>query len=243
MPVRRIKLILVAPLSTKNINFALKLDFSMNKINALLQNCSTIDEMLDRGEVDDAVRFSGELLAQSDALWTSARNNKASTIDEISALAILAAYHCDALAMMSNLNDAYATAVTALFQMALDGNFSHSLDQSALQLYNTAIISLMQMLQQQQILPDDFSREHINEIMRYLASMLYHYYNKVKETRPDFPHLSVTYQILSQLRNSVEIQSPTIKVLNEEVNPSAPLPLFSDLMGRSVAMGLINHNA
>lgn len=215
----------------------------MDKINALLQNCPSIDEMIDRGEVGDAVRFSGELLAQSDALWTSARNNQDSTIDEISALAILAAYHCDALAMMSNLNDAYATAITALFQIAIDGNDSLSLDQSSLQLYNTAIISLMQTLQQQLIQPDEFSREHINEIMRYLASMLYHYYNKVKEARPHFPHLSVAYQILSQLRNSVEIQSPTIKVLNEEVNPSAPLPLFSDLMGRSVAMGLINHNA
>lgn len=214
----------------------------MNKINALLQNCATIDQMLDRGEVDDAVRFSGELLAQADTLWTAARNSNASTIDEISALAILAAYHCDALAMMSNLNDAYATAVTALFQIALDGNDSLSLHQSALQLYNTAIISLMQMLRQQQIIPDDFSRQHVNEIMRYLASMLYFYYNKVKESRPDFPHLSVAYQILSQLRNSVEIQSPTINVLNEEIAPSSPLPLFSDLMGRSVAMGLINHN-
>ena len=100
----------------------------------------------------------------------------------------------------------------------------------------------MQMLQQQQILPDDFSREHINEIMRYLASMLYHYYNKVKESRPNFPHLQVSYQILAQLQGSVDIQSPSIKVLNEEINPSTPLPLFSDLVGRSHAMGLINHD-
>ena len=78
--------------------------------------------MIDCGEVGDAVRFSEELLAQSDALWTSARNNQESTIDEISALAILAAYHCDALAIMSNLNDAYTTAITALFQIAIDGN-------------------------------------------------------------------------------------------------------------------------
>lgn len=212
----------------------------MEQIKVLLNNCHTIDEMIDRGEVEDAVRFSGELLAQADALWTSAHNSQQSTTDEIAALAILAAYHCDALAMMSNVNDAYATAITALFQMAIDGNESLSIDQSALQLYNTAIMSMMQILQQQMLQPDDASREHINEIMRYLASMLYYYYNKVGKSRPNFPHLQVSYQILAQLQGSVDIQSPSIKVLNEEVNPSSPLPLFSDLVGRSHAMGLMN---
>lgn len=249
MSVRRINFTLVAPLSKKNYNFASNLiEFPlqqvsiMDKIKNLLKNCATIDEMLDRGDVEDAVRYSGELLAEADALWTAAHNDKATTIDEISALAILAAYHCDALAMMSNINDAYATAVTALFQMAIDGNESLSIDQSALQLYNTAIMSMMQILQQQMLQPDDASREHINEIMRYLASMLYHYYNKVGKARPNFPHLQVSYQILAQLQGSVDIQSPSIKVLNEEINPSTPLPLFSDLVGRSHAMGLINHD-
>lgn len=211
----------------------------MDKIKSLLQNCPAIDEMIDRGEVEDAVRFSGELLAKADSLWTTARNNKSVTTDEISALAILAAYHCDALAMMGNTTDAYATAVTALFQIAIDGNISLSLDLSSLQLYNTAIISLMQILRQQAITPDDTSRVHINEITRYLTSMLYHYYNKVNESRPHFPHLPVSYQILSSMRENVEIQTPLIKVLDENVNPSAPLPLFSDLIGRSHALGLI----
>ena len=146
----------------------------MDKIKVLLQNCATIDEMLDRGEVEDAVRLSGELLAKADALWTAARNNKTSTLDEISALAILAAYHCDALAMMSNVNDAYATAVTALFQMAIDGNNSLSIKQSAMQLYITAIFALMQIINQQFANADETERNHLNEIMRYLASMLYY---------------------------------------------------------------------
>ncbi len=214
----------------------------MDKIKVLLQNCATIDEMLDRGDVEDAVRLSGELLAKADALWTAARNNKTSTLDEISALAILAAYHCDALAMMSNVNDAYATAVTALFQMAIDGNNSLSIKQSAMQLYITAIFALMQIINQQFADADETERNHLNEIMRYLASMLYYYYNQVGVANSEFPHLPVAYQMLSQLQNNVDIQSPTIKVLNEEVNPSAPLPLFSDLMGRSIAMGLINHD-
>ncbi len=211
----------------------------MDKIKSLLQNCPTIDEMIDRGEVKDAVRFSGELLAKADILWATARNNKSGTIDEISALAILAAYHCDALAMMGNTTDAYATAVTALFQIAIDGNSSTSLDLSSLQLYNTAIITLMQILRQQTITPDDTSRTHINEITRYLTSMLYHYYTKVTKSRPHFPHLSVSYQILSCMRDNVEIQTPLIKVLSENINPTTPLPLFSDLIGRSQAMGLI----
>lgn len=212
----------------------------MTNIDSLLQHCATIDDMLDRGEVADAVRFSGELLANADALWTAARNNKEATLDEISALAILAAYHCDALAMMSNINDAYATAITALFQMAIDGSDSLSINQSALQLYITAVFALTQIIQQQFANADTTDREHLNEIMRYLASMLYYYYNKVGNSRPDFPHLQVAYQVLSQLRNDIDIQSPTIKVLNEDINPSAPLSLFADLVGRSQAMGLMN---
>ncbi len=212
----------------------------MDKIKVLLENCSTIDEMLDGGNIEDAVRFSGELLAKADSLWTMAKNEKSSTLDEISALSILATYHCEALSMISNANDAYATAVTALFQMAIDGNDSLSLKQSAMQLYNSAIISLMQIIPQQFSNANAENRVHLNEIMRYLASMLYYYYNKVGKARPDFPHLHVTYQILSQLRNDVDIQSPTIKVLDEDINPSAPLSLFADLVGRSQAMGLMN---
>ena len=212
----------------------------MDKINALLENCRSIDELLDKGDIEDAVRLSGELLAKADALWTVARNNNSTSQNEISALAILAAYHCDALAMMSNCNDAYATAVTALFQMAIDRSDSLSLNQSAMQLYITAIFALMQIIQQQFANADATDREHLNEIMRYLASMLYYYYNKVGKARPDFPHLHVAYQILSQLRNDVDIQTPTIKVVDEDVNPSAPLPLFADLVGRSHAMGLMN---
>lgn len=214
----------------------------MDKIKALLQNCATIDEMLDRGEVEDAVRLSGELLAKADMLWTEARNDNTTTIDEITALTIIAAYHCEALAMMNNDNEAYATAVTVLFQMAIDGNDSLSLSQSAMQLYITAIFALMQIINQKFANADETERNHLNEIMRYLASMLYYYYNLVGVANSEFPHLAVAYQMLSQLQNNVDIQSPTIKVLNEEVNPSAPLPLFSDLMGRSIAMGLINHD-
>lgn len=213
----------------------------MEKVETLLRNCPTIDEMIDKGEIDDAVRFSGELLAQADALWSAARNNNTSSTNEITALAILAAYHCDALAMMGNQHDAYATAITALFEMAIDGKESLSLSQSALQLYNTAIVSLIHILQQQLIPQDETSRKHINEIMRYLASMLYYYYIYVGKSRHDFPHLQIAFQILSQLRTNVEIQSPTITVLNQEISPSTPLPLFSDLVGRSQALGLMGN--
>ena len=98
----------------------------------------------------------------------------------------------------------------------------------------------MQIITQQFSNADSIEREHFNEIMRYLASMLYFYYNKVDQSRPDFPHLHATYQILSQLRTEVDIQSPMIKVLDEEISPDSPLPLFADLVGRSQAMGLMN---
>ncbi len=204
-------------------------------VKDILKCCREIDRMLDNGDIQDAVMLSGEKLAIIDSLWTGVRNNKQPSIDEISTLAIIASYHAQSLAMMGDNHNAYATAVTVLFQIAYDGNISLSLSQSSLMLYITAITSLMEIVNHIHN-DDDSVKEHIEAIMRYLASLLYYQYNIVNKSNPSFPHLSPAYHLLRMLN----VESPTITVLDKKINPETSLPVFSDLMGRSKAMGFLD---
>lgn len=204
------------------------------KYAEILACCQEIDNMLDKGNIQDAVLLSGEKLAIIDSIWTDIRNNNQPTIDEISTLAIIASYHAQSLAMMGDFQNSYATSATVLFQIAYDGNTSLSLSQSSLLLYIVAITSLMQLINHIHN-DDDIIREHIEAIMRYLASLLYYQYNIINKTNPDFPHLATAYHLLRMLK----VDSPTIKVLSEHINPDNPLPIFSDLIGRSKAMGFL----
>lgn len=205
----------------------------------LLKSCKEIEAMLDRGDVQDAVMLSGEKLALADKLWTDARNAHSPTLDEITTLSILATYHCEALAMMGNVEDAFSTSVMALFQIAFDSNRSQSLDKSRLQLYITAIMSLMRRLDSGEFTADEYSRSHMKHIMRYLVSMLYHYYNKVGQQSAEFPHLEVAYRLLAQLKEIVAIDRKRINVLGEQTDPEEPMALFGDLIGRCKALGLL----
>lgn len=205
------------------------------KIKEILSCCQEIDTMLDNGNIQDAVMLSGEKLAIIDSLWTEARNKNTTTIDEISALAIIASYHSQSLAMMGDHHNAYATATTVLFQIAYDGNTSLSLSQSAIALYTTSITSLMETINHIHS-DEEMTREHIEAIMRYLGSLLYYHYNIVIKSNPTFPHLSIAYQLLRMLN----VETPTITVIDKQIDPSRPLPIFSDLMGRSQAMGFLD---
>lgn len=213
---------------------------SNEKIIKLLDSCREIEMMLDHGDIQDATMLSGEKLAQADKLWTDARNSNSPTIDEITALSIIASYHCESLAMMGNEVDAYSTSIMVLFQIAFDESDSQSLDKSRLQLYITAVMSLIRRLDSGEFTADEYSRSHMNHIMRYLVSMLYHYYNKVGKHSPEFPHLDVAYRLLSQLKDMVAIDRTRINVIDEQIDPEKPIKLFGDLIGRSKALGLLS---
>jgi hypothetical protein len=69
--------------------------------------------------------------------------------------------------------------------------------------------------------------------------MLYHYYNTVGKTHSNSPYLDSAYEALSIMRRLSTIETPTITVLDEQVNPSSPHSLIGDLVGRSRALGLL----
>ncbi len=211
-------------------------------MNQILLNILTeigeCNKMLEEGIVEDAVLLSGEALAKAYELWSNRFNDNSPTAEEINVMAIAASCHCSALASMGNFHDAYATAIGAILQISVDPNHSNNISQSLLSIYTTASLSLINQLSTS-IPDDDDSRNHAETISRYLASMLYYYYNLVGQQAPNSPYLDSAYETLCIMRQLTEIETPVISVLNKEIDPSTPHALIGDLVGRSQALYLL----
>lgn len=210
----------------------------MNKtLSDILDKIQECNSLLDQGIIEDAVLLSGETLARAYEQWSSNFNKNISTTDEINIMAIAASCHCTSLAMIGNYNDAYATAIGAILQISIDPNSSINIDQSLLSIYTTAIMTLLNIVSS--LPPDDTSRDHIAIITRYIASMLYYYYNKIGFECPQSPYLDNAYDALSHIRQFTEIETPTITVIDKQISPEYPHELIGDLVGRSQALSLL----
>lgn len=208
-----------------------------DKIRQLLGELPRVDEM----SPDDAMRFSGELLAKVNNQWRLAHNGH-DTEAEVAALAGMlrvAAAHVASLVAVHAFSDAYSTSVMMLYIAAREGKPATVAERcDTLSLWSSALYSLLMLLSKLQ--PQSRQDvEHVEAIGRYIASMLYHYYIKVMEETPGCPYLHEAYPMLNAVKGSIVVQSPVIDVLGEQVDPEEPMPLFADLLGRSRAMGLI----
>ena len=208
------------------------------KLKKILSDVAEANELLQRNEIEDAVLLSGEALACAYEQWAQHINNHLDSLQQVDVMAIAASCHCGSLAAMGNFHDAYATAIGAILQISIDPNHSDNIDQSLLSIYTTAVFSLLNTLSASAPESDD-ARIHITHISRYLASMLYHYYNTVGKAHSDSPYLNSAYEALPIMRQYTIIETPTITVLDEQVNPSSPHSLIGDLVGRSRALGLL----
>lgn len=207
-------------------------------LKSILKSIRESNELLQSGATEDAVLLSGETLAEAYEQWSTAFNSGRNTLDEINIMAIASSCHCCALAAMGNHHDAYATSIGAILQISADDNSSENIDQSLLSIYTTAAFSLLNQITR--LTPDKGSIEHINCITRYLASMLYYLYNLVGHRNPDSPYLDGAYEALTILREYTTIETVTITVLNDSIDPKAPHKLIGDLVGRSHALNLLS---
>lgn len=211
----------------------------MNTFEHILDKIKEANGFLDGNDIEDAVRLSGEALAQAYDLWQQKINSHSPSNAEVDILAIAASCHCNALATAGQMHDAYGTAVLAILQTAVDGNSSATITQSLLSLYSTALYSLTAFLSNCTPPDDETSRGHVEAITRYIASMLYHYYKIVGEKHPSCPYLEGAYQGLMYARNFVGIETDGITVNGTKISPSTPNDIIGDLIGRSNALGLI----
>lgn len=207
-------------------------------LKSILNSIGESNELLAIGTIEDAVLLSGEALAKAYEQWASKINTQQDSLDQINVMAIAASCHCGALATMGHFHDAYATAVGAILQISIDPNNSDNINQSLLSIYTTATFALLNTLSS---MPPDSNEatQHAETISRYLASMLYYYYNLVGKTSPNSPYLESAYEALTIMKQFTQIETPLITVIGEQINPQLPHSLIGDLVGRSRALNLL----
>ena len=208
-------------------------------LSDILSSIKECNSLLDNGAIEDAVLLSGEALAKAHHFWASAINNHSESQHEVNIMAIAASIHCYALALMGKTNDAYSTAIGAILQITIDNNRSRNIDNSMLSIYTTAAVSLMRILSENPPC-DSEAKEHGTIITRYIASLLYYYYNLIGNEMPDSPYLESAYATLNHLRQFTSIETPSINVLGQWVSPNEPHDIIGDLIGRSRALSLLS---
>lgn len=210
----------------------------MEQISNIQSDLRSAKEALQNGDMQLAVRLSGEVLATTDTMWSTAYNAHKNTAEKISLFASASAVHSLSLLFASETAEAFNTSVLSLFQIAYDGINDNDINAEQLGLTCVAVTSFLTYLQNCPVSEDEKVREHVSSIARYLLSLHYHLYNKVIKATPECEYLQFAYNILKENIEHIPVDTPHIMVNGKETDPEKPLEIFSDLLGRIKALGL-----
>ncbi len=194
--------------------------------------------LLQSGDIDQAVRTSGELLAECDNKLRSLRNDPKPLDQTVQQFIEAAILHVHALRLAGAVTEAFSCAIGVLLTVEVYG-LTKDVDPSRkLRLYSFALTSAIDSFDRMADSTDPANEDHRGYILSYLASLLYHYYKATAETDPEDSSLPEAYNFLKAIQSSGAIQTPTIKLGEKDVDPATPGPLLVDIMGRAAALGL-----
>lgn len=200
------------------------------------------NEALDAGRIEDAIRLSGEATATLDAEWTRLHNSGASESDAaLIAGNFVAARHLDALMQGGAVDEAFSTAMMLLYRSTLAGQKSPALAQSQLDILCGLLSATLETGDRHGLTSpaaDATDVDHFAHIVTYIASMLYAFYKKVGETRPDTPVLEIAYTLLEQMDAIGAIQQPFIRIKDSDIAADDIPSILPDLLGRAKALSL-----
>lgn len=194
--------------------------------------------LIQSGNIEQAVRVSGELLATCDNDLRRVHNDKKDISEAIQRFVEAAILHVHALRLANASADAFSCAVGALLTVEVYNASSEVEPSRKLRLYSFAISSVIDCFDRMGDATDSNDENHRGYILSYLASLLYHYYRETAEATPEEPSLTEAYNFLKAIESSGAIQSPTIKLGEKDVDPATPGPLLVDIMGRAAALGI-----
>lgn len=194
--------------------------------------------LLQTGDIDQAVRTSGELLAESDNRLRSLCNDHKPLDEAIQQFIEAAILHVHALRLAGAVNDAFSCAIGALLTVEVYSMADAIEPSRKLRLYSLALTSAIDSFDRMPETGDPSQEDHRGYILSYLASLLYHYYKETAAVTPDDSSLPEAYNFLKAIQSSGAIQTPTIKLGEKDVDPASPGPLLVDIMGRAAALGL-----
>lgn len=194
--------------------------------------------LIQSGDIEHAVRISGELLAACDNELRCLHNDRKDINEAVQRFIEAAVLHVHALRLAGASSDAFSCAVGALltievYQAAVFVNPSRKL-----RLYSFAISSVIDCFDRMGDASDSDDENHRGYILSYLASLLYHYYRETAKDNPEDSSLPESYNFLKAIENSGAIQTPKIRLGEKDVDPASPGPLLVDIMGRAAALGI-----
>ena len=194
--------------------------------------------LLQSGDIEQAVRTSGELLADCDNTLRSLHNSGRPVDEAITRFVEAAILHIHSLRQAKASADAFSCAVGALLTVEVY-QAGESVDASRkVRIYTFAIYSVIDCFDRMGDATWSSDEDHRGYILSYLASLLYHFYKETSAVTPDDPSLPEAYRFLSAIKDSGAIQTPTVRLGEKDVNPSTSGPLLIDIMSRAAALGI-----
>lgn len=194
--------------------------------------------LLQSGDIGQAVRVSGELLANTDNFLRTLHNDHKPIEDAVAQFAESAILHVHALRMAHADSDAFSCAIGALLTIEVYQGADMIMPSRKLRLYSIALTSLIDCFDQSGTPASTEEEDHRGYMLSYLASLLYFYYKKTADNDPSDSSLPEAYNFLNAIRSSGAIQTPTIKLGEKDVDPTTPGPLLIDILGRAAALGI-----
>ncbi len=192
--------------------------------------------LLQSGDIEQAVRTSGELLADCDNTLRSLHNSGRPVDEAITRFVEAAILHIHSLRQAKASADAFSCAVGALLTVEVY-QAGESVDASRkVRIYTFAIYSVIDCFDRMGDATGSSDEDHRGYILSYLASLLYHFYKETSAVTPDDPSLPEAF--LSAIKDSGAIQTPTVRLGEKDVNPSTSGPLLIDIMSRAAALGI-----
>lgn len=194
--------------------------------------------LLQNGDIEQAVRTSGELLASCDNELRTLHNAGQAADEAFGSFAEAAILHVHSLRLAKAPGDAFSCAVGALLTIEVYQAGTSVKASRKLRLYTSAIYSVIDCFDSIGDATESADEDHRGYILTYLASLLYHSYKETSASAPDDPSLPEAYRFLSAIKDSGAIQTPAIKLGNKDVDPAMPGPLLVDVMSRAAALGI-----
>lgn len=198
---------------------------------------------INSGNIEEAIRLSGEATATLDAEWTRLYNSDSHDSDAaLIAGNFVAGRHLDALMQGGAADEAFATAMLLLYRCTLARNKSTELAQSQLDILCHLLSSALELgnrLGYTSDTADAADIDHFAHIISYISSMLYAFYKEVGNNRPDTPILEDAYMLLEQMQQLGAVQYPEIRIKENNIAADNIAEVLPDLLGRSKALGLL----
>lgn len=197
-----------------------------------------VASFIQSGDIESAVRLSGEMLAGADSRLRKCYINKADMTDAVDSFVEAAALHVYCLRLAKASDDALLCAVGSLLTLEV-----YKISQAVgaadkMRLYDFAVRSAIDSFERRGDATDADTESHRGYILSYLASLLYHYYRNAVDAGCDAPVINEVYSFLKAISGSGAIQSPTIRLGDTDVDPGNAGPLLVDIMSRAAALGI-----